>query len=96
MGPLSGIKIIEFAGIGPCPMGRHDAGRDGRQRAAKKLDRVEDSGLGIPLATKDDLDMLKLSRAAIVGLDLKHPDGRAPVLRLLDSADALIEGFRPG
>ena len=57
-----------------------------------RIDRIADSGLGIPLATK--FELLKRSRH-IIGLDLKRPDAVALTLRLVENADALIEGFRP-
>ena len=90
MGPLSGIKIIEFAGIGPCPMAAMMLAEMGA--SVLRIDRVEDSGLGIPLATK--YETLKRSRP-ILRLDLKRPEAVALVSRLVDCADALIEGFRP-
>ncbi len=57
-----------------------------------RIDRVEDSGLGLPLPTR--FETLKRSRP-IVRLDLKHPDAVAFALRLVEQSDALIEGFRP-
>jgi len=90
MGPLSGIRIIEFAGIGPCPMAAMMLAEMGA--TVLRIDRVADSDLGIPLATK--FDTLKRSRH-IVRLDLKRPAAVALTLRLIEQADALIEGFRP-
>ena len=58
MGPLSGIKIIEFAGIGPCPMAAMMLAEMGA--TVLRIDRVADSDLGIPLATK--FETLKRSR----------------------------------
>ena len=91
MGPLSGYKIIEMAGIGPAPMCAMllaDMGAD-----VLLIDRTTGSDLGIPLSAKYDL--LKRGRRS-VALDLKRPEAVATVLRLIAQADALIEGFRPG
>ena len=50
MGPLADLKVIEFAGIGPCPMAAMMLAEMGA--TVLRIDRVTDSGLGIPLATK--------------------------------------------
>jgi alpha-methylacyl-CoA racemase len=89
-GPLLGYKIIELAGIGPGPfagMMFSDMGAD-----VVRVDRAETvrPGAGAPLS-----DVLGRGRRS-VGVDLKHPRGRDVVLRLVEGADALIEGFRPG
>ena len=47
MGPLSGIKVIEFAGIGPCPMAAMMLAEMGA--TVLRIDRIADSDLGIPL-----------------------------------------------
>lgn len=91
MGPLEGVKIVEFAGIGPGPMAAMLLADMGA--TVLRIDRAEPSDLGVKLAR--DFDFTKRSRAAIA-LDLKQPDSVQFVLRLLDQADALIEGFRPG
>src|SRR3984893_11833821 len=91
MGPLAGIKIIEFAGIGPCPMAAMMLAEMGA--TVLRIDRVADSDLGLPLPTK--FEVLKRSRH-IIRLDLKRPEAVALALRLIERADALIEGFRPG
>ena len=90
MGPLSNLKIIEFAGIGPCPMAAMMLAEMGA--TVLRIDRVADSDLGIPLATK--YETLKRSRH-IIRLDLKRPEAIALTLRLIEQSDALIEGFRP-
>src|SRR5215469_1182503 len=82
MGPLAGTKVIEFAGIGPCPMGA----------TVLRIDRIADSDLGLPLPAK--FETLKRSRH-ILRLDLKRPEAVALTLRLIERSDALIEGFRP-
>ena len=91
MGPLQGLKIIEFAGIGPCPMCAMLLAEFGAD--VVRVDRLADSGLGIDMAP--EYHLLNRSRPSIA-VDLKHPDGVETVLRLVDCADALIEGFRPG
>lgn len=85
-GPLSGLKIVEFAGIGPgpfCGMLLSDLGAD-----VVRVDRKGGRG-GAPS------DVTSRGRRSIA-LDLKSPDAIEAVLKLLESADGLIEGFRPG
>ncbi len=93
MGPLSGIRILELAGIGPGPfaaMMLSDMGAD-----VLRVDRAA-VVKGSPVdGAAPPMDVLNRGRKS-VGVDLKHPDGLATVLRLVESADALIEGFRPG
>ena len=91
MGPLRGVKIVELAGIGPCPMCAMLLAELGAD--VVRIDRMAESGLGIGMAP--EYRLLNRSRPGIA-LDLKHPDGVAAVLRLVEGADALIEGFRPG
>lgn len=90
-GPLHGLRVIELAGIGPgpmCCMLLADLGAD-----VVRIDRLQASGLG--LAIEPRFDVNGRSRRS-VALDLKVPAGRDAALRLLDTADVLIEGFRPG
>ncbi|MEE2965604.1 MAG: CaiB/BaiF CoA-transferase family protein [Acidobacteriota bacterium] len=91
MGPLAGVKIIELAGIGPCPMAAMLLAELGAD--VLKVDRLRPSGLGITLP--DEHALLNRSRRSLA-VDLKHADGVALMLRLCEQADALIEGFRPG
>jgi len=89
-GPLSGYKIIELAGIGPGPfagMMLSDMGAEVLR--VDRADAVRD-GASPPL-----WDVAARGRRS-VGVDLKHPQGPEVVLRLVEQADALIEGFRPG
>src|SRR3954463_3652719 len=91
MGPLSGYKVIELAGIGPgpfCAMVLADLGAE-----VIRIDRHRNAGLGDP--DTPPADLLNRGRRS-VAVDLKHPDGIETVLALVEQADALIEGFRPG
>jgi alpha-methylacyl-CoA racemase len=91
MGPLTGVKIVEFAGIGPGPLAAMLLADMGA--TVLRIDRVSASGLGIPIPQKHDFT--RRSRPTI-GLDLKQSDSIALALKLIRNADALIEGFRPG
>ena len=90
-GPLSGVKVVEIAGIGPGPfaaMMLADMGAD-----VIRVDRAQAVMGGDP--ERPSLDLLNRGRRS-VGVDLKNTDGVETVLRLVEAADALIEGFRPG
>ena len=90
-GPLSGYTIIELAGIGPgpfCGMLLSDLGAD-----VIRVDRAQAVRGGDP--ANPPLDILARGRRSI-GVDLKNPDGVETVLKLVEKADALFEGFRPG
>ena len=91
MGPLNGVKIIEFAGIGPAPMCAMLFADMGAE--ILRIDRLQPSRLGIPLSAR--YAVMDRGRRSIA-LDLKNTQGQEAVRRLLDQADALIEGFRPG
>ena len=88
MGPLHGIKVIEMVGLGPgplCAMLLADMGAE--------VIRVDRPGGNLFSGSRTDL--LGRNRRSLA-VDLKHPDGVATVLSLVERADALIEGFRPG
>src|SRR3712207_1909537 len=91
-GPLRGIRVLELAGIGPGPFAAMllaDLGAD-----VVRIDRaghVPPAGANIPASG----DVLVRGRRS-VGVDLKHPAGVAMVLRLVETADVVLEGFRPG
>ena len=90
-GPLTGLKVVELAGLGPGPfaaMMLADMGAD-----VIKVDRASAARGGNPDAPP--ADVLSRGRDSI-GVDLKHPDGVETILTLVDSADVLLEGFRPG
>ena len=91
MGPLAGIRIVEFVGIGPGPMAAMlfaDLGAD-----VIRVDRVTPSGLGIAMPKR--FGLLGRSRPSIA-VDLKNAEGIALTGDLIEKADGLIEGFRPG
>jgi alpha-methylacyl-CoA racemase len=91
VGPLSGIKILEFQGIGPgpfCAMMLSDMGAE-----LLRIDRSQSVALADP--SRPSLDFLARGRRSI-GVDLKQPEAVEVVLRLVEKADAIIEGFRPG
>jgi alpha-methylacyl-CoA racemase len=90
-GPLQGLQVIELAAIGPVPMCGMllaDLGAD-----VIRIDRLEDSGLGLAVPPRFDVHARGRRSASI---DLKQPAGREAVLRLVQQADVLLEGFRPG
>ncbi|MGH9103742.1 MAG: CaiB/BaiF CoA transferase family protein [Acidimicrobiales bacterium] len=93
-GPLSGLRVVELAGIGPAPYGcmlLADAGAD-----VIRLERMAGEGReGSRRAAASHWDLLTRSRPS-VGVDLKRPEGVSLVLDLVAGADALVEGFRPG
>ncbi len=90
-GPLTGLKVIELAGIGPAPMAAMMLSDMGAE--VIRVDRLTASGLGIPMPKK--FNFLGRGRKSIA-LDLKNPDGIDALLDLIDKADIVIEGFRPG
>jgi alpha-methylacyl-CoA racemase len=83
-GPLTGVRVVEFAGIGPAPFGAMllaDLGAD--------VVRIERPGV------EEDLAVLSRGRTSVAA-DLKNPTERETVLRLADTADAVIDPYRPG
>jgi alpha-methylacyl-CoA racemase len=90
-GPLTGFRVLELAGIGPAPyacMLLADAGAD--------VMRVErSSGRPADRADGGHWDLLNRSRPS-AAVDLKRPEGVSLVLDLVERADALVEGWRPG
>ncbi len=90
-GPLAGLRIVELAGIGPGPMAAMLLADLGA--TVLRVDRPQDAGLGIPRPLR--YNPLLRNRETI-RVDLKSAQGQALVLRLIEEADGLIEGFRPG
>ena len=90
-GPLAGHRIIEIAGIGPGPFAAMLLADLGAE-----VIRVERAGaVRGPTPDQANGDILLRGRRN-VAIDLKHPDGVATLLDLVEQADAIIEGFRPG
>jgi alpha-methylacyl-CoA racemase len=90
-GPLNGLKIIEIAGIGPGPftsMMLADMGADVVR--VERASQVQGADPALPPG-----DFLNRSRRSI-GIDLKSDEGIETLLRLIERADGLVEGFRPG
>ncbi|NUO36407.1 MAG: CoA transferase [Dermatophilaceae bacterium] len=90
-GPLAGVRVVELAGIGPSPFAAMllaDLGAD-----VIRIDRPGGATLPVPL--DPEADVLRRGRPSVL-LDLKHPDGLAAALSLVEQADVLVEGYRPG
>lgn len=93
MGPLHGVKVVEFAALGPAPMGAMLLADLGAE-----VLRIERRAAGArPSAELFDpkIDILNRSRR-VVALDLKKPEAIETALRLAAGADVLVEGYRPG
>lgn len=91
MGPLDGVKLIELLGIGPgplCCMLLSDMGAE-----VVRVERIGPNGPGVGRHPR--FDLLGRGRRS-VAIDLKKKDGAETLLRLVEKADALVEGFRPG
>ena len=87
-GPLSDVSVLELAGLGPGPFAGMVLADMGAQ-----VTLVERPGGGVDYAA----GQVVLNRGKrSVGVDLKRPEGREVALRLVERADILIEGFRPG
>ena len=95
-GPLSGLKIVEMVGIGPgpfCAMVLADLGAD-----VVRVDRPRPPGGGATahvLPADPRFDLMARGRTTLE-LDLKQPGAVDDLLAVIDRADALLEGFRPG
>ncbi|MFF7231400.1 CoA transferase [Streptomyces sioyaensis] len=88
-GPLSGVRVVELAGIGPGPFAAMllaDLGAD-----VVRVDRPGGAGLGIDPA----YDLTNRNKRSVL-VDLKTPEGVAQVRELVARADVLVEGYRPG
>lgn len=89
MGPLKGIRVVEMAGIGPGPfacMLLADLGAE-----VIRIDRTQG---GMSMGA-NPADITGRGRRSIA-IDLKQPEGIEAALRLIETADVLVEGFRPG
>lgn len=88
MGPLSGVRVVEFAALGPAPFG-------GMLLADLGADVISIERPGAEAYPENRHEVLRRGRRSI-SIDLKSEAGREVAERLIDSADVLIEGFRPG
>ena len=90
-GPLAGIKVVEMHAIGPVPF----AGQllRGLGAEVQRLSPPTDPGLGVAMDPRFDLAG---HGKRTVAIDLKRPEGLVQARALIDVADVLIEGFRPG
>ena len=93
MGPLAGIRIVEFAALGPAPMGAMILADLGAE--VVRIERKAAPGRPVAELFDPKIDILNRSRR-VVSLDLKQPLAIEAALKLIEGADALIEGFRPG
>ena len=86
-GPLTGVKILEFSGIGPgpfCGMMLADLGAE-----VIRIDRPQSHGRG------NSMDFQNRSKKSITA-NLKEPETVIEILKIIKNVDAIIEGFRPG
>lgn len=90
-GPLAGYRIVEIAGIGPGPF----AGMMLADMGAEIIRVERTQAVRGPAPDEPHYDVLLRGRRNIA-IDLKNPDGLETLLALIEHADALIEGFRPG
>jgi alpha-methylacyl-CoA racemase len=103
-GPLRGVRIVEMAGLGPTPFGAMllaDLGADvvriDRSYGAVNVGRLDRERGTFEMGAEVDMRTELLNRGRrSVAIDLKNPAGVELMLRLVDSADAFIEGYRPG
>ncbi|MFZ6742571.1 CaiB/BaiF CoA transferase family protein [Undibacterium sp. JH2W] len=93
-GPLQGVRVIEMVGLGPCPFAAMMLADMGAE--VIRIDRKLLAGANNPfpmLGTK--YDVMARGRRSLA-LDLKQPEAKAVLLDLIENADILLEGFRPG
>jgi len=103
MGPLTGVKVLEVAALGPAPFASMMLADMGAE--VLRIDRTERAGFapfaraeGVDGGARESappLDFLSRGRRS-VALDLKRPEGVELLLKLVETADVIIEGFRPG
>jgi alpha-methylacyl-CoA racemase len=90
-GPLAGLTVIEMAGIGPVPLAALMLAEYGAR--VVRVERLKAGAGFLPMTPDVDLG---LHGRATLKVDLKRPEGVALMLRLVATADVLVEGFRPG
>ncbi len=91
MGPLEGVRVIEIAGIGPGPF----AAMMLADMGAEVLRVVRTGAAGMSMAGNPRLDFFNRNKRC-VALNLKDPRATELALRLIEGADAVLEGYRPG
>jgi alpha-methylacyl-CoA racemase len=91
VGPLAGVKVIEMAGIGPGPFAAMLLSDMGAE--VLRIDRAD--AVDTPGERDPRFEVMNRGRMS-VAIDLKKPEGVATVRQLLEKADVLLEGFRPG
>lgn len=91
MGPLEGLRVVEMAGIGPAPFAAMMLADMGAE--VIRVDRVR-AGTGL-LAFDPRTELMNRSRRSIA-VELKSDEGLELVLQLIEKADIVLEGFRPG
>ncbi len=89
MGPLAGLKVVELVGLAPAPFAATVLADYGAE--VVRVDRVK-PGFDVPTFPRDPLSRSR----RWIGVDTKSAAGRDIVLRMVDDADVLIEGYRPG
>jgi alpha-methylacyl-CoA racemase len=92
-GPLSGLRVLEIAGIGPGPFAAMLLSDMGAE--VLRVDRAQAVSDGAAANDSPHWDVMNRGRRSI-GIDLKKPEGVETLLALVEQADALVEGFRPG
>lgn len=89
--PLNGLRVVELGALGPAPFAASVLGDMGADIV--RIDRPLATDLGIAVPSK--IDMYNRNKRS-VALDLKNPEAVEVVLKMVEKADILIEGFRPG
>lgn len=90
-GPLKGLRVVEMAGLGPAPFCAMMLADMGAQ-----VVRIERPSRGEPKIVEGKFDVTTRGRSALLTLDLRQSVAIETVLQLIERADVLIEGFRPG
>src|ERR1019366_7476722 len=94
MGPLQGVKVVEIAALGPAPMATMLLADMGAE--VVRIERKSTTeGRQAAALFDPKIDIMNRSRR-VVAFDLKKPEAIEATLRLVEGADVLIEGFRPG
>jgi alpha-methylacyl-CoA racemase len=89
VGPLAGLKVVELVGLAPAPFTATVLADLGA--SVVRVDRVR-PGVDVPVFPRDPLSRSR----RWIGVDTKSAEGRDIVLRMVDDADVLVEGYRPG